>query len=113
MVNRSSKVFRKYKRFESSGTAISIPFIVVTEAPSQMIIRAENWFLRGFVVGNEDLQISQLQFANDTVIFCDVEVRQLRALRCVPRCFKVVSGLKMNLSKVPNVSNFQLGKRQT
>lgn len=43
--------------------------------------------------------ISHLQFANDTIIFCNNSQRQIRLLVCVLRCFKAVSGLRLNFEK--------------
>lgn len=60
-----------------------------------MIKRAETGFLSGFVVGNRDISISHLQYANDTMIFCEVDIRQIGYLRC----FQAVSSLKINLAK--------------
>lgn len=43
--------------------------------------------------------VSYLQFADDIIIFCDNSQRQIRMLRCLLRCFDVVSGLCLNLGK--------------
>lgn len=40
-------------------------------------------------------EISQLQFADDTLIFLPTEIDMLLNLKRVLRCFKVVSGLKI------------------
>lgn len=53
--------------------------------------------LRGFMV--EQLQVSHLLFTDDTLIFCDVEVEQIRNLRHLLLFFKAVFGLKINLGK--------------
>jgi hypothetical protein len=45
---------------------------------------------------NEELLISHLFSANDTLIFCETN---LDHLRCLFLCFEIVSGLKINLSK--------------
>ena len=36
---------------------------------------------------------------DDTVLFCDAVLDQLRAIRCLRLCFEAVSGLKVNLGK--------------
>jgi hypothetical protein len=43
--------------------------------------------------------VSHLLFADDTVIFCEPNVEQVRNLRCLLLCFEAVSGLKINLFK--------------
>lgn len=53
----------------------------------------------GFFPGHGDLLVSHLQFADNTIIFCDNSQSQIRMLRCVLRCFEVVSNLHLNLTK--------------
>lgn len=52
-----------------------------------------------FSVGREHLAVYHLQFADNTIIFCDNSQRQIRLLRCVLSCFQAVSGLHLNLGK--------------
>lgn len=60
-------------------------------------------FIWGFKVGGEEgVIISHLQLADDTIIFCDGDLRQMSYLRC----FKVVYSLKINLA---NSEMFQVG----
>lgn len=74
---------------------------------------AEVGMFEGFSPGGWDLMISHLQFADDTIIFCNNSQRQIRLLRCVIRCFEAVSGLCINLAKsfifvvgdVPNIDD--------
>lgn len=72
-----------------------------------MIKRAENSLLRGFVVSNEGLTISHLQYTDNTIILCDVEGMQLHVLHCILRCFEAVSGLKVNLVKSDEVGEVE------
>ena len=58
--------------------------------------------MAGFELGRDgkrSLSVSHILYADDTLIFCDAEARQLCNLRCVLLCFEVVSGLKVNLAK--------------
>jgi hypothetical protein len=78
-------------------------FDVMMEGLSCMIDRAvQSGLLSGFSMGNLDHQqlvISHLLFADDTLIFCDANPQQLTSLRFVFNWFEVVSGLKINLGK--------------
>ena len=62
----------------------------------------EGGFIRGFQVGFaiwEDLGVSHLLFADDTIIFYDACPEQLAYIRRVLTCFEVVTGLRVNMSK--------------
>lgn len=72
---------------------------MVSEVLSRMISKAEMRFISGFKVGSREVSVSHLQFANDTMIFCDANIRQLGYLRCIHRRFEAVSGLKINIVK--------------
>lgn len=74
-------------------------FIVAAEGLAGLVRKAEesNCF-RGFSV-NDNLSISMLQFADDTMIFCDGSEANLWSLKVVLRSFKLASGLKVNFAK--------------
>lgn len=72
-------------------------FLIVAKAFGRLLSRAyEGGLLEGFDIGGNGIVVSQLQFAYDTLIMCKDSVLQVRYLRCVIRCFEVVSGLKVN-----------------
>jgi hypothetical protein len=78
-------------------------FDIVMEALSCMLDRAaHSGYFSGFSVGSSDWQqvvISHLHFANDTLIFCDADPHQLTSLRFVFTWFEAVFSLKINLGK--------------
>lgn len=43
--------------------------------------------------------ISYLQFADDTVLFCSATTKEVVTMKRILRCFQLVSGLKVNFSK--------------
>lgn len=47
----------------------------------------------------ESLEVTHLQYADDTLIFCGAEEEQLRYLRVILVMFEGISGLHINLSK--------------
>lgn len=54
---------------------------------------------RGTFVGENGLNISHLQFADDTVMFCEAEESEILAIKRILRCFEVISGLRINFAK--------------
>lgn len=79
---------------------------MVSEVLSKMIRRVEGEHITGFMIDSDSFRISHLQFADDTMIFCDAEERQLGFLRYILCCFEAVSDLKINLA---NSELFQVG----
>jgi hypothetical protein len=91
-------------------------FVIVMEALSRIMDRAiRGGLFSGFMVGspqNQQVLISHLLFADDTLIFCDADLSQLAHLRSVFLWFEAVSGLRINLGKsemvpVGEVSNLE------
>lgn len=72
---------------------------MVFEVLSGMIPKAEMGFISGFKVGSREVSISHLQFMDDTMIFYEADVRQVRFLKCILRCFEAVSRLKLNMAE--------------
>lgn len=63
-------------------------FIKVTKGLFKMITRATDGFIKGFTEGREGMPISHLQFVDNTLIFCEADIRKVDFFRC----FEAVSG---------------------
>lgn len=75
-------------------------FLVVAEAFGALISKAfQGGLMEGFMMGENGMTISHLQFANDILVFCKNFTSQRLLLRCVLRCFEALLGMKVNLSK--------------
>ncbi|XP_059635751.1 uncharacterized protein LOC132277927 [Cornus florida] len=103
-VNGSPTGFFASSRGLRQGDPLSsFLFLIVIERLSRLMKRAEDLgFIRGFRVGREaanQIEISHLLFADDTLVFCDTNVSQLRYLGCILTCFQAVSGLQINVGK--------------
>lgn len=74
-------------------------FLVAVEGLVVLIRKAEeSRCFNGFLV-NENLSISLLQFADDTMIFCDGNESNLWCIKAILRSFELASGLKIKFSK--------------
>jgi hypothetical protein len=71
------------------------------EVLSRMLGRTEEGgFIRGFQAGRTDgLCVSHLLYADDTIIFCDVNPEHLLYIRMVFTCFEADTGLRVNMHK--------------
>ena len=90
-------------------------FLVMMEVLSKMMKRAEGaGLLQGFRADGRrggGVCVSHLLFADDTILFCDVDEEQVLHVRMLLLCFQAVTGLKVNALKsemvpireVPNV----------
>ncbi|XP_028080046.1 uncharacterized protein LOC114281693 [Camellia sinensis] len=75
-------------------------FNIVAEGLNILLERAkEVGLIRGVSAGPTELKITHLQFADDTIIFCEAEWEEVVAVKRILRCFEVMSGLKINFHK--------------
>jgi hypothetical protein len=104
LVNGTPSGFFSSSRGLRQGDPLSpLLFVIVMEALSRMLSSSiDRGFLSGFSMGSrlsEEVIISHLLFADDTLVFCEANPDHLRFLRMVLLCFEAVSGLKINLAK--------------
>ena len=78
-------------------------FVIVIEAFCRMIAAAINHgFISGFSVGAslfERVNISNLLFVDDTLVFCGANLDQIHSIKALLVCFEAVFGLKLNMAK--------------
>ena len=81
----------------------SLLFLLKMEILSRMLRRAEEeGCSKGFRVGSVGeggLSILHLLFADDTILFCDVDPEKLMYIHLILTCFEEVTGLKVNMAK--------------
>lgn len=62
--------------------------ILVSEVLSSLIARLhDKGIYEGFLVGKENIHVSILQFADDTLIFCKYDTVMLDKLKQIIECF--------------------------
>lgn len=75
-------------------------YLIVAEGFSRMMERAvKKGNFSPLKVGRDRVEISHLQYADDTIIFGEAKMENIGLLKCVLRCFKLYSGLKVNFHK--------------
>lgn len=103
MVNGGpSFFFKAFRGFRQGDPPSPILFITVLEVFSRLMDRAgELNLFSGISVnrGEDRVLVSHLFFADDALIFCNPDLSSLLYLRCIFLCFKLVSGLRINMMK--------------
>lgn len=97
-----SKIFTASRGLRQEDPLSPIIFIIVMESFNGLLVKAnEHLLLRGVSIdrGDNSMVVTHLFFADDTLIFCKPDLRNLLHLRCIFLCFQAVSGLKINLNK--------------
>ncbi|GKV26314.1 hypothetical protein SLEP1_g35645 [Rubroshorea leprosula] len=100
LVNGSPTPEFKMQRGLRQGDPLSpYLFLIVAEGLHALLYEAERKNLLEGVDINENLSISHLQFADDTVLIRDASLKSIRAFKFLLRWFEIVSGLKINFGK--------------
>jgi hypothetical protein len=106
--------FRSFRGLRQGDPLSPLLFLLMMEILSKMLKQAKGYgFIRGFKVNGsrtEDVCISHLLYADDTMLMCDADPEQLMYIQLVLSCFEAATGLKVNLSKseivpIGNVGN--------
>ncbi|XP_016199096.1 uncharacterized protein LOC107640057 [Arachis ipaensis] len=75
-------------------------FILVVDVLNKMIGEAvRNGRISSLLVDKDDIELSHLQFANDTILFYPPEEETVRNYKILLRCFEIMSGLSIYFEK--------------
>ncbi|GKV43679.1 hypothetical protein SLEP1_g50940 [Rubroshorea leprosula] len=101
LVNGSpTEEFKMEKGLRQGDPIASFLFLIVAEGLNVLIESAINKELfQGIPVGSGDLNISHLQFANDTAVMGKAELGNIKAVKGILRWFELISSLKINFNK--------------
>ncbi|XP_028095431.1 uncharacterized protein LOC114295410 [Camellia sinensis] len=101
LVNGSpTKEFNPQKGLRQGDPLSPFLFNLVVEALNIFLQRArELSLLKGVIIGNNQVQLSHLPFADDSFLFCEAELSEVLSLKRILRCFEVASRLKINYHK--------------
>jgi hypothetical protein len=101
LINGSPTGEINIKRGLKQGDPLApLPFLLVAEGLGLIMRRAvELNLFRPFLLGREEVPISILQYADDTLCIGEACVENLWVLKAMLRGFEMASGLKVNFSK--------------
>ncbi|KAJ9549250.1 hypothetical protein OSB04_021793 [Centaurea solstitialis] len=101
LVNGSpSKEFMMEKGLRQGDPLAPFLFLIVAENLHLLVEEAKDKNLfEGLTIGNEGIEVSHLQYADDAIFFARWSLRNLRNLIKILDCFHAISGLKINMRK--------------
>ncbi|XP_057739631.1 uncharacterized protein LOC130956618 [Arachis stenosperma] len=101
MVNGApSKPFKMERGLRQGNMLSPFLFVLVVDVLNRMIGEAvRNRRIATLLVGRDNIELSYLQFADDTILFCPLEEETVRNYRRLLRCFEVMFGLSINFDK--------------
>ena len=92
--------FKGFKGLRQGDHFSHFLFTLVADGLSRLVEKATKvGFVKGCKVGRDNVLISHLQFADDTLFFVEPEESSFRNLLLLVRLFGAVSGLKINMTK--------------
>ncbi|XP_016199025.1 uncharacterized protein LOC107639987 [Arachis ipaensis] len=75
-------------------------FVLVVDVLHRMIgVAVRNGRIAPLLVGRDNIELSHLQFADDTVLFCPPEEETIKNYKRLLRSFEVMLGLSINFDK--------------
>ena len=101
LVNGSpTKEFSPKKGLRQGDPLSPFLFTIVVEGLNLLMIKArELGIIKGASVGQKLEVCTHLQFADDTILFCETNWEEVVSLKRILRCFEVLSGLRINYHK--------------
>jgi len=94
------KPFRMARGLRQGDPLSPFLFVVVAEVLNRMLMQASSMGLfQGLQVGKKRETITHLQFADDTLLFCEANELYLQNIKRILLSFQTFSGLAVNYSK--------------
>lgn len=101
LINGSpSRPFKLHRGLRQGDPLSPFLFVIIGEALNQIIKKATGLNLwRGIEISKDGWMISHLQYADDTLIFCDASMESLKNIKSALILFQLASGLQVNFHK--------------
>ena len=96
-----SNEFKLQKGLRQENLLAPFGFVIVAEGLRSLMkeVISKNLF-SSYRVGRDEVEVNLLQFADDTINFGEVTLENVITIKCIMRCFELVSSLKVNFSKI-------------
>ncbi|XP_016192828.1 uncharacterized protein LOC107633742 [Arachis ipaensis] len=95
-----SKPFKMERGLRQGDPLSLFLFVLVVDVLHRMVGEAiRNGRISPLLVGRDKIELSHLQFANDTILFCSPETETILNYKRLLRCFELMSGLSINFDK--------------
>jgi len=96
----STKDFRPKGGLRQGDPLEPFLFLIVAEGLAGLVREASRLgVLEGLKVGHKHVDVKLLQFADDTLFFCQPKLNSILAIKTVLHCFEITSRLKVNFHK--------------
>jgi len=101
LVNGSpTEEFKPKRGLRQGDPLVPFLFIIVAEGLSGLMREAKSASMfKGVEVGSQRVQVDLLQFADDTLFFCNPSYHNVLVIKAILRSFELVSGLRVNFHK--------------
>ncbi|XP_016171573.1 uncharacterized protein LOC107613893 [Arachis ipaensis] len=95
-----SKPFKMERGWRQGDPLSPFLFVLVVDVLHRILGEAvRNRRISPLLVGKNNIELSHLQFADDTILFCPLEEETIKNYARLLRCFELISGLSINYDK--------------
>ncbi|XP_016164511.1 uncharacterized protein LOC107607036 [Arachis ipaensis] len=100
-----SKPFKMERGLRQRDSLSPFLFVLIVDVLHRMVGDAvRNGRISPLLVGRDNIELSHLQFADDTILFCPQDTETLVNYKRLLRCFELMSGLSINFDKSSIIS---------
>ncbi|GKV11754.1 hypothetical protein SLEP1_g22978 [Rubroshorea leprosula] len=101
LINGSpTKQFLVNKRLRQGDPLSPFLFLIVAEGLNGLVPSAiEKDLYKGVLIGDGEVMVTHLQFADDTIFFGEALKDNIRVIKCIMRTFELAFNLKINYGK--------------
>lgn len=114
MVNgRPGGIFNATRGIRQGDPLSPFLFVLVADVLNRLVERTNGvGLIEGFKIGRDRVNLSHLQFADDTIFFLSKDACQLKNLVGILDIFGLASGLNINMSK-SSLVGINMGEKET